>query len=154
MKALSYTSADYILYMDSDCIVELPTDVNDYIIDGKPAIYYTPYDKAGDAICWKKPTEEFMGHTIEYEFMRRLPLIYHRSTIETVEKLKPNIEHYIMNQENFSEFNVIGAWAFENHRDLYRFLNTDESEPERPLARQFHSYTEWELFKSLTNGNT
>jgi len=153
MQASLYTGADYILYMDSDCIAELPTDINDYIIDGKPVIYYTPYDKVGDAICWKEPTERFIGHPVEYEFMRRLPLIYHRSTIEAVRKLKPDLEYYIMSQQSFSEFNAIGAWAFENHRSLYRFLNTDESELERPIAKQWHSYTQWEQFKQQQNEN-
>lgn len=125
MRAHTYCKSDYIFYMDSDCFFTKQTDLNEYLIDGKPEILYTHYSKVGDAICWKAATERFMNTEVEYEFMRRLPMMYHRSTIEKIYNLCPFLEDLIMQTKGFSEFNAIGAWAFMHEKDKYRFTNTD-----------------------------
>ena len=125
MRAHTYCYSDYIFYMDSDCFFTRPTDLNEYLVNGKPEILYTHYSKVGDAICWKAATERFMNMEVEYEYMRRLPMMYHRSTIENIYNLCPFLEEFIMQTKGFSEFNAIGAWAFTHEKDKYRFTNTD-----------------------------
>lgn len=141
MQAHKYCNADYILYADSDCIFDKPTDLKTLIKDGKPEILYTHYSKVGDAICWKESTDRFMNEPQEYEFMRRLPLIYHRSTIETIYNLVPDLEHRIMTSEKWSEFNCLGAWAFRHEPDKYNFINTDNWTYSPPISRQFWSHS-------------
>jgi hypothetical protein len=141
MTAHKYSDAEYILYSDSDLIYDRPTNINDLIIDGKSEILYTDYSKAGTAIVWKEPTERFMNEPQQYEFMRRHGLIYHRSSIETLYNLVPNLEDIIMRSEIFSEFNAIGAWCFKNEKNKYRFVNTETWTYVPPIARQFWSHS-------------
>lgn len=141
MSAHKYCNADYILYADSDCIFDKPTDVRTLIKDGKPEILYTDYSKVGDAICWKECTDKFMNEPQQYEFMRRLPLVYYRSTIETIYNLVPNLEQMIMDSGRFSEFNALGAWAFRHEPDKYSFINTDNWTYSPPISRQFWSHS-------------
>src|SRR5690348_1072398 len=79
--AFEHTDADFILFMDSDCIVKHLCNVSDFFRNGKPILLKTKYDQVGDAICWKAITEKFLGYEVEYEYMRRLPVIYHTSSL-------------------------------------------------------------------------
>lgn len=144
IQAHKYTDAEYILFADSDLIFDHPINLQDFIADGNPEILYTSYDKVGDAICWKEPTESFIKEPQEFEWMRRNALIYHRSTLEAIEKYEPNLEYIIMTSQRFSEYNAIGAYAWKYEREKYKFVNTDIWEYTRPKAVQYHSYTEFE----------
>lgn len=141
MAAHKYCKADYIMYADSDCIFDKHTNLKDLVIDGKPEILYTDYSKVGDAICWKECTDRFMNEPQQFEFMRRLPLVYHRSTIETIYNLVPDLERRIMTSERWSEFNCFGAWAFRHEKDKYRFVNTDNWTYSPSISRQFWSHS-------------
>lgn len=148
ISAHKYTDAPFIMFSDSDCIHDHPIDLNDFIKDGKPEILYTDYSKVGDAICWKQVTEAFINEPVQWEFMRRNCLIYHRETLVKISEYQPNLEHIIMTGERFSEFNAIGAYAFKYEREKYNFVNTDNWDFVPPKAVQYHSYTEYEKMKS------
>lgn len=139
MTAHNYCKSEYIMYADSDIVFNRHVNVKDLVTDGKPTIYYTPYDKVGPGICWKEPTDRFMNAPQDYEFMRRLPLTYHRSTIQTIASLEPRLYNIIMDSGRFSEFNAIGAWAFANERHKYNFINTEEFPPPENFIVQFWS---------------
>jgi hypothetical protein len=47
-----------------------------------------------------------------------------------------------MNSERFSEFNVIGAYAFKYQRELYNFINTDEWTYTEPKSIQLWSWAD------------
>lgn len=140
MYAHKYSQADYILYADSDCIFDRPTDLQTLIYDGKPEILYTDYSKVGDAICWQAPTERFIGEAQQFEFMRRLPLIYHRTTLESIDGLYHNLEQIIMNADRFSEFNAMGAYAYKHEDYKYKFTNTDNWTYTDPISIQLWSH--------------
>jgi len=125
IKAHNYCSADFILFTDSDCIFDHPINLQEVFKDNKPEILYTDYNKVGDAICWKKCTEDFMNDTVSWEYMRRNCLIYHSSTLAAINNLNKNLEYSIMQSGRFSEFNAIGAFASKYERDKYSFVNTD-----------------------------
>lgn len=142
LKAFNYSSADYILFSDSDCIFDHPINLQDYISDGKPEILYTDWSKVGDAKCWKQPTEIIMNEPVLWEFMRRNCLIYHRSTLVNISQWQPNLEHIIMGSNSFSEFNLMGAYAFKNEPDKYSFVNTDFWEYTEPKGNQLWGWAE------------
>lgn len=125
MNAYKYCNSDYILFGDSDCIFTYPINLQDFVTDDKPEILYTDYNKVGQAICWKQPTENLMGCEIEFEFMRRNANIYHKSTLENICKWQPNLERIVMESKRFSEFNLLGAYAFKHESKKYNFVNTD-----------------------------
>lgn len=140
LNAYLYSDAEFILFSDSDNIFNKHIDAISITNNGKPEILYTNYSQLTDAICWKQPTEDFMHTPVHYEFMRRLPLTYHRSTLENIAKENPNLEHTIMNSQRFSEFNVIGAYAFEYEKEKYSFVNTDDWEYTDPISTQLWSH--------------
>jgi len=148
IQAHKYCDAEFIFFSDSDCIFDHDINVQDFVSDGKPEILYTHYSKVGDAVCWKKPTETFIKERVDYEFMRRNCLIYHRSTLEAIEIYEPNLEYIIMNSERFSEYNAIGVYAWTYEKDKYNFTDTDNWTYTPPKAIQYHSYTEFEKMKT------
>lgn len=140
MTAYNYSDADFILFSDSDCLFTRPVNVQDYIKDDKPEILYTEWSLVGDAICWKKPTEDFFGEEVAWEGMRRNQLIYHRSTLVNISKYKPDLEHVIMTSHKFSEFNVMSWYAYKFENDKYRFVSTQGWEYVPPMAEQSWSH--------------
>ena len=148
IQAHKYCDSEFIFFADSDCIFDHDINIQDFVADSKPEILYTHYDKVGNAICWKKPTEDFIKEPVEYEFMRRNCLIYHRNTLENIAIYEPNLEHIIMSSERFSEYNAIGVYAWKYEKDKYSFVNTDTWEYVRPKAVQYHSYTEWDKMRN------
>lgn len=125
LSAFKYCYSEFIMFSDSDLIYDKPINLQDYISDGKPEILYTNYSQLTDALCWKESTELLMGETVDYEYMRRNALIYHRSTLEAISKWQPNLEYIIMNSVRFSEFNLMGAYAVKFEYEKYNFINTD-----------------------------
>jgi hypothetical protein len=129
------------MFLDSDCIVKRPCNVSEFFEDGKPVLLKTAYDKVGDAICWKGITEKFLGEELQFEYMRRLPIIYHRSTLENFIEKFPKAKEYILSQPNraFSEFNAVGGYVELNESENYEIVDTDNGFPEAPI-RQFWSW--------------
>lgn len=142
ITAHKYCNAPLILFADSDLIFDKPLDLTKVVKDNKPEILYTHYDKVGDAKCWQDCTSRFMNERQEFEFMRRLPLIYHRSTLEAISAMPINLEEYILNSGRFSEFNVIGAYAFRHQREQYNFVNTDDWTYVAPMGIQLWSHAD------------
>lgn len=134
-----FTNSEYIMFSDSDCIFDHEINVDEFIADGKPEILYTDYEKVGDAICWKQPTEAFIKEPMQYEMMRRNCLIYHRSTLEAIEQYEPNLKHIILNSERFSEFNAMSAYAWKYEKEKYNFVNTDNWQYTEPKGVQLWS---------------
>lgn len=142
INAPKYSYAEFIMFADSDCIFDHKIDLQEFVKTNKPEILYTDWSKVGDAMCWKQPTEDLMGEVVEWEFMRRNCLIYHRSTLLNLNQWKPDIEQIIMASDRFSEFNLIGAYAFKKERDKYTFVNTDNWEFTQPKAEQLWSHAD------------
>lgn len=141
LNAHRYSFADYIMFSDSDCIFTRKVNVQDYIKDDKPEILYTEWQKVGDAIVWKEPTELFLFDSVPYEFMRRNNQLVHKSTLVEISKYKPNLEEIIMGSGSFSEFNCIGAFAYKYEKDKYTFINTDDWTYVPPIAEQLWSHS-------------
>jgi hypothetical protein len=146
MTAHYYSSANYIMYVDSDCIFHSPVNVQDLIIDGKPQILMTSYSELPKDVQWQKPTADFIGAVPEYEFMRRHCLIYHKQTLVNISSFKPDLKKYILSihSRHFSEFNVMGFYAYTYERDLYNFVDTKNWTYVPAIVNQYHSYTEFQ----------
>lgn len=147
LKAHKYSNAEYIMFSDSDCIFDHHINLQDFIAEDKPEILYTDYNKVGQAICWKEPTEAFIDDVMPWELMRRNCLIYHRSTLLNLgyfckEQHDRSIEDYVMESGKFSEYNAIGAYAFLHEPGKYNFVNTDEWQYTPPKGEQLWSWAE------------
>ena len=142
ISAHRYSDAKFIMFADSDCIFDKPLNLQDLVKGGKPEILYTSYDKVGEAICWKKPTEDFIKEPVEFEFMRRNCMIYRTSTLRAIAEYEQNLKHNILTADKFSEFNAMGAFAFKYERENYTFVNTDNWEYTEPFHIQLWSWAE------------
>lgn len=140
MTAHKYCFADFICFSDSDCIFTTPVNLQDYVTDGKPEILCTKWEQVGDAVCWREPTEKFIIEPVSHERMRRNNMIFHRSTLEGIEKFAPNLQEFIMQSERFSEFNAMAAYAFKYEKEKYTFVDTDEWTYVPPMSVQVWSH--------------
>lgn len=141
MKAHTHCTADRILFVDSDCIFFKPFNPDCFLHDEKPMLLKTKYADVGEAICWQVITEKAIGFRSEWEWMRRLPLMYNRSTLQNIEKNFPHIYDYIMKAEGrqFSEFNFIGQYIERNEAGEYEIINTADYVPPK-YAEQYWSW--------------
>lgn len=141
IKAHEYSSADFIMFSDSDCLFDHKINLQDYIKDDKPEILYTSWQDVGDAIVWKQPTELFFGEPVEWEMMRRNNQIYHRSTLVAISEYKKDIESIIIGSHRWSEFNVMSSYAYKFEKDKYTFVNTADWTYVPPLSIQVWSHS-------------
>lgn len=130
MTAHHYTDADAVLFTDSDTIFIEPTSPGDFMEGDLIWAYKTPYDRGiiGEAMCWKEPTEKALGFQVQYEYMRRLPMMYRTDTLARIERYMDEkntpLESVIL-EKGKSEFNILGAFADAFEKDKYIFLNTE-----------------------------
>lgn len=141
MQAWKLTDADAIVFWDSDVVATRPIDVRtEYFKDDKVILYKTRYssiNKSGHECPWQPITAKALGFTPEWEYMRRMPLVYRAVTLMACTKHMEELhgiplEQYIRSQPHraFSEFNVIGAFAEKGYvpfdrNELYAFVDTE-----------------------------
>jgi hypothetical protein len=143
LLADTYSGADYIMHWDSDTVLMAPLTPSDLIVDGKPIIYYEPYESVGRE-PWQPIVTEILGWSPEHEFMRRHPFVYPRWLYAEVrafleERYGQSLENYIVSRpyRSFTEFNVLGAYAWARHRNKFTWRNP-HGDP--VYVRQFRSW--------------
>lgn len=124
LEAHNHCKGEYILFVDSDVVFYTGADVRDYFHDNKPVILYDKYENVGEAICWKPIVEKLFKEDVPFEFMRRAPQLFHKSTLENFAAAFPEIEKYAIAQpyRQFSEFNILGFFAWKQEQGNYKFI--------------------------------
>lgn len=130
LYADQYTDADFILFMDSDCIFTVPVTPKTYFTDGKVNWMITPYTKTDTP--WQPMIEKFLGRPVEWETMRRHPQMIPRWLLQAMREFCEKqhnmpLDKYVMSQpyREFSEFNALGAFAYYFHPDKFNWINTE-----------------------------
>jgi hypothetical protein len=147
LKADVYCESEYVLYVDSDCVFNRPLDVSKNLFyNDKPVVYKTRYEKVGEAICWKAITEKSINKRVEWEYMRRLPILYRSETITDFRDYMElihnrTLEEYIIKQplRQYSEFNALGAFTEAFYPEGYHFHDTEYG-IEAPYLKQNWSW--------------
>jgi hypothetical protein len=138
--------AEYVVHIDSDTVL---TDSPEHLfIGGKPQMLRTPYDQLPMEVqMWKACTEKHLGWGVSHEYMRRLPLVY---PIGLYAELRRYLE--IRHRTSFedwgrgveagklSEFNLLGAYAFEHMHDAFHWIDTDCDTLPPLVAKQHWSW--------------
>lgn len=142
-----WTGADYILHVDSDCLFNQPVTPQTFMRDGKPIWYMTPYAQTDTP--WQPITEKFLGEPVDYEFMRRLPILVPRSLHLAISAFAmanhgTRLTDYILSQPNraFSEFNALGALAYSRARADFHWIDTTREEIPPAVVLQSWSHSE------------
>lgn len=133
MQAWKLTNADAIVFWDSDVVATQPVDIRSEYFEGDKIIRYkTRYSSLGSACPWQPIVAKSVGFTPEWEYMRRMPLTYWRSTLEKCEQFMVDLhgcslEYYINSQpyRSFSEFNTLGAFSEARDPEGYLFVDTE-----------------------------
>ena len=150
MYADTFTDANFILHIDSDTIFTCTVTPETYFRDGKPVIMMTPIDQAhpDEQQAWRKVMNKFMGKPSQFEFMRRFPFVYPRWAYGSLREFclqrhGITLDKYIMSQpyREFSEFNCMGFYLWENHRDKFSWVDTsnvpEKDWPELTVDQRF-----------------
>lgn len=118
------TDADLICHVDSDCIFRRPTSPEDLAPGGRPRIFTRPLEELPRDWPWSRPTEEFLGWAPTHDFMQCPPFVYPSWLYPLVREWSAvhrgvELTDWILTRpaRGFSEFNVLGAFAYERHRD-------------------------------------
>lgn len=144
LNADQLTSARFITFIDSDCVLTAPFSPAQMMDKGRPIIVKTPYDRVGEAKRWHMTAARLVGDPVTHEYMRRLPLMYRRDDLAALRAYLEHKEHVplaqiVQGHAHFSEFNVLGAFCERHRAGHYRFVD-DAAEPVAPLpAVQFWS---------------
>ena len=134
-----------ILFVDSDTLCYYDHTPDIWKREGLPIMLYSDWSHVGDARCWYQPMLTTLGWKPPYEFMRRLPLLYHSDTIKRCREWIEGfhgvpLSMYLQSINSFSEFNVMGAFAFDHHPDEY-YWSCPEKEDRHPNPfKQFWSH--------------
>ena len=148
LHAFDFANYPYILFVDSDAIFTKSTDINHFIRNDKPCVIKTPYiTLVGDVLVWKGITEKVVGFPVQYEYMRRLPILYRRDTLRNLlryfmETHGMTIEDYmkLLTDRSFSEFNMMGAYTEKYEAGKYYFLNTEKEKLNDSVLKQYWSW--------------
>ena len=139
------STTTHVIHMDSDCM--MTGRLSGMFVDGKPMMLKTPYSELDDqAKVWQGGTAHFMGFNPDYEYMRRMPLvypigIYAKARDYLTERLGPwdewfpNIEGH-----KLSEFNILGAYAEKFMPEEFHWIDTSKEELPPLVARQGWSW--------------
>jgi len=121
LHAHTYTDAEYIYFIDSDCILSDYMNIENVYFDkeNKLIILKDYWKNVGDANLWQ-PCLQYLGLLTEYEFMRRLPQLYPSNIFTPIKMLIQNKTgckwhegcHKIYSNAKFSEFNIMGSYIY------------------------------------------
>lgn len=144
LHADNMMKTDHILFVDSDCVFHDYFSENSFMLGRKPVLLKTRYSslQGSGGEAWKPITEKAIGWEVEWEYMRRMPMIFHRDSLTAFRNatypLIPDLRR--MTDRSFSEFNALGAFIERYEADRYQVVDTEKWLPEA-VAKQFWSWS-------------
>lgn len=132
--------ADYILHLDSDCILLDNLHINNFFENDKPIMYYESYENLSkrepNIINWQIAVEKALGWKPENEFMRSRFLTYKKDlysyTRELMEQnVKIPLDEYVKSQRNeypqtFAEYPTLGEIAWKFFKNDYYWIDSSD----------------------------
>jgi len=148
LDADRYCSADFICHVDSDCLFRVPLNADTLFGNYKPTWVISPYAILPNARGWQSASERFMGRHVEFDFMRRQPIVISRELYSELRKyclkaFNSSLAEYALSNgaDGFSEYNALGAFAYyECNSDFAWSVRNDESVDES-ICRWFWSWS-------------
>jgi hypothetical protein len=142
-----FTDADLICHVDSDCIFTRPVRPSDLMLEGKVRVLMRPIASLGRHRPWQQSTEEFLGWRVAYDFMQHPPFAFPRRLYAEVrnhalELHGVDLERYVIGRppRGFSEYNVLGAYSYERHRDWFTWVDLNAEEIGEHVCRWYWSW--------------
>lgn len=149
--------ADIVWLFGSDCFVNERLVPEQLMYGGLPVMPYSTYGELlrghPACLCWRQGTTRALGFEPENEFMRRLPLLYPKKLYPQVRRKVAQVFGSSLDedgfdlaiytqgtQRNFSESNVLGAYAWQYRKDFYAWFLVDGFEYAK-VAKDFPTST-------------
>jgi hypothetical protein len=146
LHADAYTDAELVCHVDADCIFCAPIRPEDLLDYGKPMVVTRPYALLDRHWPWRRPTEEFLGREVTFDFMQRPPFVfprwlYGRLRDHAVRRHGVDLERYVLSRppRGFSEFNALGAYAHAYHHERFAWVDAG-ADPRAPTCRWYWSW--------------
>ncbi len=133
LYADEFTDADYLVHLDSDCVFVRPTVVwQDLFREEKPIHIYRNRSVRPTIDGWRNSIPNVLGINTKREFMVTLPTIYPRDIYGELRQfvlLHHGIKFsdLVLSQrpDQFSEFSVLGAYAFQYMKCYFSWVDAD-----------------------------
>lgn len=146
-KADTYTDADFILITDSDTLFIRPVTPETYFRDGMIEWIHTPWTPEmlnGDVRVWYDVMGQFFEDVPHSEWMRRQPFMLPAWLLREVRefciaKHGIPIDQYVMQKGVFSEFNILGCYAWMFHHAAFSWIDSSKDALPELTTRQFWS---------------
>lgn len=142
---------DYICHIDSDTIFTDYHDPSIYFNGDKPILGIQKWSQMPNTV-FKPWTDQTLEYESDYNFMRRMPLVYHTDLFpklrEYISNLKGDIIDYLNTLETISEYNLLGAYAYKFTRESFCWIDVIESAKEWKQVNDFLPCTQ---YSSRTN---
>lgn len=144
MHADTLTDAEHIVFIDSDCFATCPVCPEDFttrtvLYPHKPFQLIRHWQDVGEAQMWQAIAAKALGYDPLFEHMAAMPLVYDRRTIAECRNYLEathgkTLGEYIQAQPNreFSEFNILGAFAHRFQPHLYDWRMADPAHDRFP----------------------
>jgi hypothetical protein len=147
LNADALTDADLVCHVDSDCVFVRDVSPLDLLRGGKVRVLMRPTALLGRHRPWHRSTEEFLGWSVAYDFMQHPPFTYPRWLYAHVRRHCVAVHgvalaDYVASRppRGFSEFNVLGAFAYERERDRFSWVDTSREDAGEPSCRWYWSW--------------
>ena len=135
----------HVIHVDSDCM--MIGKLSGMFVDGRPLMLKTPYSQLDDqAKIWQGVTAHYVGFNPDYEYMRRMPLVYPIGIYAKVRDYLANLhgpwEEWFPKIEGrrLSEFNILGAYAERFMPEEFHWIDTSKEDLPPLVARQGWSW--------------
>lgn len=141
LHADAYVRSEYVLFVDSDVVFHTEFSPEEFMRDGKPILLKTRYGNLGNGEAWRAVTERAVGFPVEWEYMRRFPLLYRKDTVTAFRNAFHGVVESLkrLQGNEFSEFNAIGAFIEKYEPDKYFISDTEQWMPPT-VAKQWWSW--------------
>lgn len=160
-----YTNAEYIMFLDSDCVFYDNFDIQKEMFDqdGKVILLVEKWENLPKMYDVWKTFLQICDFKTEFEFMRRIPLIYPSKICKNLRDFmsaKYNIKFtdaclQIYNSTDihlpnkyFSEFNLLGAYSYIYEPNYFNFMNQNQAQT-IPLKQVQHYDFNYNVNKQL-----
>lgn len=147
MNCDQHTKADYVLHTDSDVCFTRPITPDYFFHAGKPIWTMTPWRalEPKEKRIWFHVMAKCIQECPEFEFMRKcatiVPTWLHAEFRKFIQKTHGmTMEQYVLGQpgHEFSEFNCLGFFAWQNYRDTFHWHNTwTDGVPDWPFVQRW-----------------
>lgn len=139
-EAETFSTADMVWFIDSDCLLfdRLAPDM--FFYQGKPVMCFNSFRHlskcASGAMVWQDVVSQNLGWRVENDYLRRMPLIYPRVLFPALRKhierfhRRPFREYVYGTGKNswpqrFCESNDLGAFAHRHMPELFHWSSLD-----------------------------